>query len=92
VPADTASPPGCDDPGLTAFIFAGSDAGLDLTGDTEPVQRFRRLIVALAAVVAPDRTGLDPMPVSLRLTVVNNRQAAARTSPACNTVTAKCLK
>jgi DNA-binding HxlR family transcriptional regulator len=38
---------------LTAFIFAGSDAGLDLTGDAEPVQRFRRLITALAAVVAP---------------------------------------
>ena len=43
--------------GLTAFIFAGSDAGLDLIGDTEPVQRFRRLIVTLAAVVAPAQAG-----------------------------------
>ncbi len=38
---------------LTAFIFSGSDAGLDLAGEAEAVQRFRRLIPALAAVVAP---------------------------------------
>jgi DNA-binding HxlR family transcriptional regulator len=39
--------------GLTAFIFAGSDAGLDITGETGAVQRFRRLIRTLASVVAP---------------------------------------
>ncbi len=38
---------------LTALIFAGSDAGIDITGETEPVQRFRKLIGAMAAVVHP---------------------------------------
>jgi DNA-binding HxlR family transcriptional regulator len=38
---------------LAALIFAGSDAGLDITGETGPAQRFRRLITTLAAVVSP---------------------------------------
>jgi DNA-binding HxlR family transcriptional regulator len=38
---------------LAAFIFAGSDAGLDITGETGAVQRFRRLISTIAAVVQP---------------------------------------
>jgi DNA-binding HxlR family transcriptional regulator len=38
---------------LTKFIFAGSDLGLDITGETEPVQRFRQLISTLATVVQP---------------------------------------
>jgi DNA-binding HxlR family transcriptional regulator len=41
---------------LAAFIFAGSDLGIDITGETGPVQRFRQLIRTLATVVsAPDR-------------------------------------
>jgi DNA-binding HxlR family transcriptional regulator len=36
---------------LTAFIFGGSDAGIDIAGETEPVQRFRGLIRTLASVV-----------------------------------------
>jgi DNA-binding HxlR family transcriptional regulator len=42
---------------LTSLIFAGSDAGIDITGETEPVQRFRRLIGTMAAVVHPVQTG-----------------------------------
>jgi DNA-binding HxlR family transcriptional regulator len=38
---------------LTALIFAGSDAGLHITGETEPVQRFRHLISTMATVVQP---------------------------------------
>jgi DNA-binding HxlR family transcriptional regulator len=38
---------------LTALIFAGSDTGIDITGETGAVQRFRRLIGTLAGVVAP---------------------------------------
>jgi len=38
---------------LTAFIFAGSDRGIDITGETGPVQRFRRLISTMATVVHP---------------------------------------
>jgi DNA-binding HxlR family transcriptional regulator len=38
---------------LTAFIFAGSDTDIDITGETGAVQRFRRLIRTLALVVAP---------------------------------------
>jgi DNA-binding HxlR family transcriptional regulator len=38
---------------LAALIFAGSDAGLDITGETGAVRRFRRLIASLAAVVSP---------------------------------------
>jgi DNA-binding HxlR family transcriptional regulator len=38
---------------LTAFIFAGSDQGIDITGETRPVQRFRQLISTMAAVVPP---------------------------------------
>ena len=38
---------------LTALIFRGSDTGVDITGETEPVQRFRRLIGTMATVVQP---------------------------------------
>ncbi len=38
---------------LSSLIFAGSDAGIDITGETEPVQRFRRLISTMATVVHP---------------------------------------
>jgi DNA-binding MarR family transcriptional regulator len=38
---------------LTALIFAGSDTGIDLTGETGPVQRFRQLIRTMATVVHP---------------------------------------
>jgi len=38
---------------LTALIFAGSDAGLDITGETGAVQRFRQLIPTMATVVHP---------------------------------------
>jgi DNA-binding HxlR family transcriptional regulator len=38
---------------LTALIFAGSDPGIDITGETGSVQRFRRLISTLATVVQP---------------------------------------
>ncbi len=36
-----------------AFIFAGSDAGIDISGETGPVQRFRQLIGTVATVVNP---------------------------------------
>jgi DNA-binding HxlR family transcriptional regulator len=38
---------------LTAFIFTGSDAGLDITGETAAAERFRRLIGTMATVVHP---------------------------------------
>jgi DNA-binding HxlR family transcriptional regulator len=38
---------------LAALIFAGSDAEIDITGETEAVQRFRRLIGTMATVVQP---------------------------------------
>ena len=38
---------------LTALIFAGSDTGIDITGETGPVLRFRRLIGIMATVVQP---------------------------------------
>ncbi len=38
---------------LTALIFAGSDAGIDITGESGPVQRFRQLISTMATVVQP---------------------------------------
>jgi DNA-binding HxlR family transcriptional regulator len=38
---------------LTALIFAGSDAELDIAGEPEAVQRFRRLIGTMATVVQP---------------------------------------
>ena len=38
---------------LTALIFAGSDAEIDLRGDTGAVQRFRHLIGTMATVVQP---------------------------------------
>ena len=38
---------------LTAFIFAGSDTGIDITGKSRAVERFRRLISTMATVVHP---------------------------------------
>jgi DNA-binding HxlR family transcriptional regulator len=38
---------------LTTFIFAPSDLDIDITGETEPAQRFRQLISTLATVVHP---------------------------------------
>jgi DNA-binding HxlR family transcriptional regulator len=38
---------------LAALIFAGSDHGVDISGDAAAVQRFRRLIGTLATVVQP---------------------------------------
>jgi len=38
---------------LTALIFAGSDAGIDLAGEPAALQRFRQLIGTMAAVVQP---------------------------------------
>jgi DNA-binding MarR family transcriptional regulator len=38
---------------LTALIFAGSDADIDITGETEAVRRFRQLIGTMATVVQP---------------------------------------
>jgi DNA-binding HxlR family transcriptional regulator len=38
---------------LTAFIFTGSDAGLDIAGETAAAERFRRLISTMATVVHP---------------------------------------
>jgi DNA-binding HxlR family transcriptional regulator len=44
---------------LTSFIFVPSDLDIDITGDTEPVQRFRRLIKTLATVVHPPDLAAD---------------------------------
>jgi DNA-binding HxlR family transcriptional regulator len=38
---------------LTALIFAGSDADIDITGEPRAVERFRRLISTMATVVHP---------------------------------------
>jgi len=38
---------------LTALIFAGSDADIDITGKPRAVERFRRLISTMATVVHP---------------------------------------
>ena len=38
---------------LRAFIFAGSDRGIDITGESGPAQRFRTLIGTMATVVPP---------------------------------------
>ena len=38
---------------LKAFIFAGSEVGIDITGETGAVQRFRQLISTMATVVHP---------------------------------------
>jgi DNA-binding HxlR family transcriptional regulator len=38
---------------LAAFIFAGSDDSIGITGETGPVQRFRRLAGTVATVVNP---------------------------------------
>ena len=38
---------------LRAFIFAGSEVGIDITGETGAVQRFRQLISTMATVVHP---------------------------------------
>jgi hypothetical protein len=36
---------------LAAFIFGQSDPGIEITGETGPVQRFRQLIATLPTVV-----------------------------------------
>jgi hypothetical protein len=38
---------------LTGLIFAGSDTGIDISGESEPVQRFRQLIGTMATVAQP---------------------------------------
>jgi DNA-binding HxlR family transcriptional regulator len=38
---------------LAGFIFARPDLDLDITGDAEPVHRFRQLIRTVAAIVPP---------------------------------------
>jgi DNA-binding HxlR family transcriptional regulator len=38
---------------LATLIFAGSDLGIDITGETGAVERFRQLISTLATVVHP---------------------------------------
>ena len=38
---------------LTALIFTGTDTGIEITGHTGPVQRFRQLIKTMATVVQP---------------------------------------
>jgi DNA-binding HxlR family transcriptional regulator len=38
---------------LAAFIFAGAEAGIDIAGESGPVQRFRQLIGTMATVVDP---------------------------------------
>jgi len=38
---------------LTALIFAGSDDGIDITGEPGAVERFRRLISTMATVMPP---------------------------------------
>jgi hypothetical protein len=38
---------------LTTFIFGGPDGGIDIVGETGPVQRFRQLITTMAAIVQP---------------------------------------
>ena len=38
---------------LTALIFTGSDADIDITGNAKAVERFRRLISTMATVVHP---------------------------------------
>ena len=40
---------------LATFIFGGPDPGLDITGEAEAVQRFRRLIPSIAAVAGSAR-------------------------------------
>jgi DNA-binding HxlR family transcriptional regulator len=42
---------------LAVLIFTGSDAGLDITGQTAAVQRFRQLIGTMATVVQSDQSG-----------------------------------
>jgi hypothetical protein len=38
---------------LATLIFTGSDAGIDITGETEAAERFRQLISTMATVVQP---------------------------------------
>jgi hypothetical protein len=38
---------------LAGLIFTGSDAGIDITGETGAAERFRRLIGTMAVVVQP---------------------------------------
>ena len=38
---------------LATFIFGGPDRGIEITGEAGQVERFRRLIGAMAAVAEP---------------------------------------
>jgi DNA-binding HxlR family transcriptional regulator len=38
---------------LAAFIFAGTDGGIEIAGESGPVRRFRQLVRSAAAVVQP---------------------------------------
>ena len=44
---------------LTALIFRGQDRGIEITGEAGQVQRFRRLIGAMATVVESGGAALD---------------------------------
>jgi DNA-binding HxlR family transcriptional regulator len=44
---------------LTALIFRGQDRGIEITGEAGQVQRFRRLIGAMATVVGSGGPALD---------------------------------
>jgi hypothetical protein len=39
---------------LAPFIFGGSDTDVDIVGEDAQVQRFRRLVGTIAAIVRPD--------------------------------------
>jgi DNA-binding HxlR family transcriptional regulator len=38
---------------LAAYIFAGTDSGIEIAGESGPVRRFRQLVRSVAAVVQP---------------------------------------
>jgi hypothetical protein len=38
---------------LAAFVFTGSEGGVDIAGEAGPVQRFRQPIGTVATVVQP---------------------------------------
>ena len=44
---------------LAALIFTGSDAGIDITGETGAAERFRRLIGTMAVVVQPVQSAVQ---------------------------------
>ncbi len=38
---------------LAAYVFAGTDRGIQVAGESGPVRRFRQLVRSMAAVVRP---------------------------------------